>query len=319
MMTNTIRRIAVSILALLCLSATLPGHAETPEPDDPLQQSVDAAEEVRDDPAEVAVGHVDLGPKLVAGQWRFLARDDNPSPPVWREPASLVIRVNDTALLTVPEDPAYEFLTLPADRRVHVVPQTQLPSAVWVGWTSQDPALVESLQRGGKLELRGVEGPGELTVFLQNGFDPPTVLWDESEHRDFWVDSNTHTHANWVFTAPGVYRVEVAFVGELNSGEPLDVAATLTFAVGDATTVEPASQSSTPETPSASEQAASPSASASETSQVAAPAPASQGEQPLLLWLGIGGVGLLLLAAAGFVVLRSRAARAAVEADDAQA
>ena len=56
------------------------------------------------------------------------------------------------------------------------------------------------------MTLTGVQGPGSLIVYLQSGdFAEPEVLWDSAEPnpQPVWVDVNTHTHANWVFSKPG--------------------------------------------------------------------------------------------------------------------
>lgn len=219
--------------ALSCaLLLVAPTASAAPQPTH-LPQTVSGNEAIGTQQVEIGRGHVDLGPRIVDGAWLFLGRDDTVSPPVWRHPADLVLRVNDQALLEVPDDPNYAFLP---KGRVHVVPQTQDQRVVWVGWSTQDPDVVQQLDRGGWLVLRGVSGPGRLVTFLANGFEPPTLLWDSGKAagQRFWVNSNTHTHINWVFDTPGHYTVDVEFAATAKDGSAVSVPAALTFLVGDA-------------------------------------------------------------------------------------
>src|SRR5690606_28434889 len=49
---------------------------------------------------------------------------------------------------------------------------------------------------------------------------------------------NTHTHANWVFTEPGAYLVQVEVAADLIDGRRVEDVATLRIAVGDATSTD---------------------------------------------------------------------------------
>lgn len=189
-------------------------------------------------------GHLDMGPKYDAdGAWRFLIHDDVAkadanATSVWRYPDETVLHVRDEAKLTVPDDPAYAFLGAEPGTEVWVAPQTQDPRVVWIGWNTQDPAIMETVDRGVTLSLRAVEGPGVMTTYLQSGaFGAPQVLWDSrvTEAQPVWVDVNTHTHANWVFTAPGVYLVELTAEADLIDDSHVSDTQRLRFAVGTAT------------------------------------------------------------------------------------
>ncbi|MDG4832963.1 choice-of-anchor M domain-containing protein [Solwaraspora sp. WMMD1047] len=218
------------------------GSALAQDPDPDLDQSIAPGQPVATGRAVLRTGHVDIGPRYVDGQWRLLIHDDAAAP-VWRSPDETVLQVTDAALQEVPDDPAYAFLDLEAGRRVHVVPQTQNQDVVWVGWNTQDPQVLATIDRGATLSLLGVRGPGTVTMFLQSGnLSPPEVLWrsTESAEQPVWVDVNTHTHANWVFSEPGVYLVTVRVSADLITGEKVSDSRLLRFAVGDATDTEAA-------------------------------------------------------------------------------
>ncbi|AGW40620.1 hypothetical protein O159_04130 [Leifsonia xyli subsp. cynodontis DSM 46306] len=166
------------------------------------------------------------------------ARANKDAPSVWRYPDETVLRVVDAAKLTVPAGSAYSFVGAAPGAVVWVVPQTQNPDVVWTGWNTQDPTVVQRINRGATFSVDGVQGPGILTVYLQSGdFGAPQVLWDsrKSGPQDIFVDTNTHTHANWVFTKPGVYLVRMTASATLIDGSAVSDTQLLRFAVGSGT------------------------------------------------------------------------------------
>ncbi|WP_156753564.1 choice-of-anchor M domain-containing protein [Actinokineospora pegani] len=231
------RTLALAGAALAVLLAPATASAQQAE-----DQTIAPDQPVATDRAVLSRGHVDLGPRRVDGAWELLVHDDSATPPVWRPLERTVFQVSDAAVLPVPDDPAYAFIGAPGTP-VHVLPQVQDPDVAWIGWNTQDPRVMDEVDRGVTLTLTGVDGPGELFVYLQAGnFAGADVLWDSTEpgRQDIWVDTNTHTHANWVFTAPGVYLVRVEVHADLVDGSAVSDHATLRFAVGDATGAEPA-------------------------------------------------------------------------------
>ncbi|SJM54310.1 choice-of-anchor M domain-containing protein [Gulosibacter sp. 10] len=189
-------------------------------------------------------GHVDMGPKFDEnGEWQLLihddaARADANATSVWRYPEETVFHVGDEAILPAPDDPAFDFVGVDPGTDVWVVPQTQNEEVVWLGWNTQDPEVMQRLDRGVTLTLTGVQGPGSMTAYLQAGnFGGPELLWDSKnpEPQPIWVDTNTHTHANWVFTEPGVYLVQLEVAADLADGTTVSDTQLLRFAVGTAT------------------------------------------------------------------------------------
>lgn len=188
-------------------------------------------------------GHIDFGPTLNTGEWIIQIHDDTSSPSYWRHPDDVVAKVNDAAKNTVPDNPAYAFLGLEPGTEVWIVPQTRHPDVIWAGWNTQEPNVLDALNLGTTLSVLGVDGPGEVTVYLQAGnFGDPQPLWSTLEPfpQQSWIEVNTHTHANWVFSAPGIYLVEIQFEADLRDGTSVSARDTLRFAVGDQTDAEAA-------------------------------------------------------------------------------
>jgi len=107
---------------------------------------------------------------------------------------------------------------------------------VWLGWNPQAPAVTATIDRGLTMRVGPVSGPGRAWLFLQSGtFGKPLLLADSgAAPGDVWIDSGTHVHANWAFSAPGTYTATVTFLGTTTAGEAVNASTTLRFAVGDA-------------------------------------------------------------------------------------
>lgn len=216
-------------------AATSPGASATPSADPALEQNVAANEPISQTPAVIEAGHVDLGPRLIGGKLTVSLRDDSAASPVWRDPNKTVLRVRDGALIQVPQGEDYKFLA--DSKRVYVLPQTQKTQLVWLGWNTQDSAVTKLIQGGVNMRIEQVKGPGRSWLILQEGtFGKPKVLADSAASaQDIWVDTNTHVHANWIFSKPGIYLVKVSFKATGVDGKTYQATTTLRFAVGDAT------------------------------------------------------------------------------------
>ena len=329
-----IPRLGMSLSALL-VSAFLvivgaPSSFADPSPDPDLAQSVAAHEEWSNEASEISVGHVDLGPRLIDGQWRAGLRHDAETGAVWRDPNQTVLRVNDAAIMTAPDSADYPFLADVAGKPVYVVPQTQNPGVVWLGWNTQDPAVTATIDRGLTMRVGPVSGPGRAWLFLQSGtFGKPLLLADSgAAPGDVWIDSGTHVHANWAFSAPGTYTATVTFLGTTTAGEAVSASTTLRFAVGDAASASEALAMAAPaaaDSASAGASASSPGAAsaasgaapASSSSSASGAASGGLPDWAFLAIIAVAAASLLVIGA--LVVARSRRSRAEQAAAIAEA
>ena len=331
---SRLSRLGLSLSALLVSAflviAGAPSSVADPSPDPDLAQSVAAHEEWSNEASEISVGHVDLGPRLIDGQWRAGLRHDAESGAVWRDPNQTVLRVSDAAVMTAPDSADYPFLADVAGKPVYVVPQTQNPGVVWLGWNTQDPAVTATIDRGLTMRVGPVSGPGRAWLFLQSGtFGKPLLLADSgAAPGDVWIDSGTHVHANWAFSAPGTYTATVTFLGTTTAGEAVSASTTLRFAVGDAASASealamaaPAAADSASAGASASSSGAAPAASgAADPASSASASGAASGGLPDWAFLAIIAVAVVsLLVIGALVVARSRRSRAEQAAAIAEA
>ena len=323
-------RLGMSLSALLVSAflviAGAPSSFADPSPDPDLAQSVAAHEEWSNEASEIAVGHVDLGPRLIDGQWRAGLRHDAESGAVWRDPNQTVLRVSDAAIMTAPDSADYPFLADVAGKPVYVVPQTQNPGVVWLGWNTQDPAVTATIDRGLTMRVGPVSGPGRAWLFLQSGtFGKPLLLADSgAAPGDVWIDSGTHVHANWAFSAPGTYTATVTFLGTTTAGEAVSASTTLRFAVGDAASASealamaaPAAASAPVSQGSASAPAASGAADPAGSSSASGAASGGLPDWAFLAIIAVAAASLLVIGA--LVVARSRRSRAEQAAAIAEA
>ena len=318
-------RLGMTLSALL-VSALLfivgaPSSVADPSPDPDLAQSVAAHEEWSNEASEISAGHVDLGPRLIDGQWRAGLRHDAESGAVWRDPNQTVLRVSDAAVMTAPDSADYPFLADVAGKPVYVVPQTQNPGVVWLGWNTQDPAVTATIDRGLTMRVGPVSGPGRAWLFLQSGtFGKPLLLADSgAAPGDVWIDSGTHVHANWAFSAPGTYTATVTFLGTTTAGEAVNASTTLRFAVGDAAS---ASEALAMAAPAASGSGSGAPAAGTSQGPSSSESTSSSPEGGLPDWAFLAiivSVALSLLVIGALVVARSRRSRAEQAAAIAEA
>ena len=245
-MTGFRRRLLGGAIAAVAALTILPASiasAEGGPPEDGLSQVIDPNQAQGTGQVVLDDGHIDFGPTLNTGEWIVQTHDDTSSPSYWRMLSDVVAQVNDTSKLTIPDDDAYAFLGLEPGTEAWVIPQVRRPGVIWAGWNTQEPNVLDSLSMGTTLSILGVDGPGDVSVYLQSGnFGEPDPLWSTFEPfpQESWIEVNTHTHANWVFSEPGVYLVELEFSGDLVDGTAVAARDTLRFAVGDETDPEAA-------------------------------------------------------------------------------
>ncbi|MBO1751036.1 choice-of-anchor M domain-containing protein [Actinotalea sp. BY-33] len=319
--------VAVLLTAALGFAGGTPAVALGTEVDPGLDQRVGAGEETVEGREVISQGHLDVGPRFLDGEWTFQARDDRSVPPVWRAPEETVLHVLDESVLPAPDGPDFAFLDVEPGQPLYVVPQVQNQDVVWIGWNTQDPEVTQRIDRGATLRLNGMEGPGEVFLFLQEGVTgPPNLLWDSGVDgpQDLWMEVNTHVHANWVFTEPGVYTLDVSVLADLTDGTSVEDAGVLRFAIGTATDPQDAfavaddpQESPSPTETEAAEAEQDDGAGEEEPTDEPAEPQAQPETESAVGAVGLW-VGLAVLVLAGvvtFVVLQGRRARAVADAE----
>lgn len=223
---------STALLALIFSLVTLVASLCAPNP---MQETAYATE--GNQPVMIQASHADFGPTLIDGKWKLKIRDDTGDEPVWRDPENVVFKLGGNSIIPMPDDAAYSFIGEKPGTKLYVIPQTQNPDVPWLGWNTQEGGVLNELDRGANLSLEGVSGPGKLHVYLENGNNNPQQLWDSTKGypQNSWIETNAHTHVNWVFSKPGIYHVKLTFSGKLKNGRAVSDTRVLNFAVGDNT------------------------------------------------------------------------------------
>ncbi|AKK04097.1 choice-of-anchor M domain-containing protein [Corynebacterium epidermidicanis] len=284
----------VTAMLTTSLFTTGPAVAQAPLTDPKLAQVVTAGESIASlgTPAVLDHGHADLGPVKTDNNLDFLVRDDSAETPTWRHLEDVVFQVHDRAQLALPEGKEFNFTGARPGDPVWVVPQTEAQGVVWLGWNTQHPSITTAADRGVTLEFLGAQGPGKFSLFLQaGGFAQPQVLWNSENPnvQQMWAELNTHTHANWVFTQPGVYQVAVRARVKQLDGSASESTKILKFAVGDGTSTAEAATAQWAGTPPEQR------TTADQTSQEK---PAQQSNRVLVpIAVGLGVLAVVLIGA----------------------
>lgn len=267
------RKLAIRTMAVLALTVAVSttGHGST----EPARAAADRR--------VISDGHVDMGPRVVDGEWKLQLRDDTDSPSVWRDLDTLVLHGSEDTSITVPEDDAYSFLGAAGDS-TYVFPQTQRAGVVWPGWNTQDPSVVDGVTGDVTWTIRDVTGPGDFDLFLTDSFGSPSLIFDSDEGypQSTTIGTNVHVHGNWAFSKAGVYQIQMQMSATSSDGQAFTDTQTLYMAVATSAEGIPVGSSSTQEesdgsTPDPSDSAGS---GSSETSTGAGSSDVSNGELP---------------------------------------
>ena len=205
-----------------------PGHGggEDPAP----------ASSLLSDPVEIARGHLDVRLTQAAGEngttYGLAVKDDSLTAArtsVLRTLGSTTLAVAPNARFVRPaslSDASYDVLG-PVGAATYVLPETQNSDIVWPGLSTEGIDYA-ALPEGADLTLHLAQAPaGARVAFFQGGtFGAGAKVHFDSTKGDGVVHTTeaTHMHGNWVFSAPGTYRIEVgARSGERVLAEPQSI------------------------------------------------------------------------------------------------
>ncbi|MDR1634024.1 MAG: TIGR03773 family transporter-associated surface protein, partial [Bifidobacteriaceae bacterium] len=176
----------------------------------------------------LSAGHIDYATRIVGGELESLIGDDTSGTKVYREPAGTILWLKPSSQVTLPS--GYGSVGS-AGSRVWQVPQTQNMDLIWLGWST------ESLNAGNTRgpvtwTINRVDGPGSMKVYLSGPFGGVQQMVFNNG-GSYQVPLGVHAHANWAFSAEGIYRIGMTQTATLAGGQISSDAETLTIVVGD--------------------------------------------------------------------------------------
>ena len=211
---------------------------------------------------EITTGHIDFGPKLIDATPHLLINTDDQH----HVPETVVLRVKDNRKVTASGAIADSLSFTGIVERgasIYHLPLMQDRDSIWPGWDTfrvaeQYPAGVNVEVRPRSTPKGGAWWAGHIPSL---GVPERTLASSTGTHTISGVSEGPfHIHADWVFTKPGTYTMDMRAVDP--QGKAVTEWSTITYLVGDATTEpEPAPGSPAPGSPAPGSPAPSPSPS----------------------------------------------------------
>lgn len=190
-------------------------------------------------PSVLVTEHVDINVGLTSGVWSVQLRDDDNL--ISYDPGQAVVHVDRLALTPRSTSPSFDFIGVGPGESFYRLTSFQTPGLIYLGNAAYGvmPAAIDtynaSAESGGRvggngrwvrLLLDSVEGPGHYAVWsntlagpvrfhstAQSGSGP-------AETNTLWLVAGGHSHFNYGFTRPGLYRVNYIPAAYLNDNNP---------------------------------------------------------------------------------------------------
>lgn len=109
---------------------------------------------------------------------------------------------------------------------------------VWLGLRVIGKGTARGADRSSSvhLQLKSVDGPGDLTAYITGTFGRPQIYYSTTdgvdERDDVELPADAHTHMSWAFSKPGIYKATFAATLSTAKGNTPIGTQTLTIAVG---------------------------------------------------------------------------------------
>lgn len=200
-----------------------PPASPAPQPAAPTQQCAPGL--------VLETGHIDaFTVSAGAGRAVLQIKEDVTGHNVLREVESVLLRVKPSAYRS--DIPA----GTPGAPAGFVLPLTQNPQLIWPGWDTN--RTTASGYSDVSIRITSVDGPGRVTLSSQGSFGNIVPILEGGGYQLPGVIREpvpAHTHAQWVFSAEGIYKLRAhAVATDPKTGRTLQTAAhTYVFQVGD--------------------------------------------------------------------------------------
>ena len=161
-------------------------------------------------------GELDIEIVYEDGEWEIAALDEANDREIC--PSELILQGGAATQIRVPDNEAFRFLGEPG-AVVNVLPQEEMDGVLFLGLAADEIESGIFENDIVELHLASVEGPGAVSLYSVDGLGNPTVFFNSgdgiSQSDVFPLSAGGHSHQNWGFTAPGVYRVGLQASGTL--------------------------------------------------------------------------------------------------------
>lgn len=160
-------------------------------------------------------------------------KDDRQSPAKWYNFNQISFTIGDAGKAKLPGAVG----AIPAAANVWMIGSTQVKDVPWVGANTMSDTVLSQTTGEVTWTLSSFEGPGAMEVFTSGNFGTLVgAKWfsgnGTSANGSVTIPKNTHVHPNWVFSAPGVYKLGITQTATLKDGKKITGTDTLFFQVG---------------------------------------------------------------------------------------
>ncbi len=216
--------------------STAPGANEPPQTEAGPHTGLCTTKKVLDH------GHVDIAATRDGDSFTTRLKDDTAivdKKTVERPLDDVVLAVHDNALRARPDVlKGKEFDYLGKDK-FYLLPQTQDQGIIWPGYNTQSLNYDDYKDGTVTLTIKPTEMPegAAFGLFTTEGLGKTFTPLVNSAEGDYSIETTfaSHTHANWAFTTPGIYKLDVTYTATTKDGKTITSAPqTLTVAAGDA-------------------------------------------------------------------------------------
>ena len=175
-------------------------------------------------------GELDIEIVYEDGEWEMAALDEANDREIC--PAELILQGGRATQIRVPDSESFRFLGDPG-AVVNVLPQEEMAGVLFLGLAADEIESGIFENDAVALNLISVEGPGAVSLYSVDSLGNPTVFFNSedgiSQSDVFPLSAGAHSHQNWGFTAPGVYRVGLQASGTLANGSQTSASEVVTF------------------------------------------------------------------------------------------
>lgn len=168
------------------------------------------------DPIVFSSGELDLEVGYENGSWE-LGWHDHASDTGYA-PADVIARFLPASLVNRPASPAFDFLGVGAGQPVYVLPQVQNPAILYPGIAAEEIESGVFDNDQVFLEIVGLRGPGDFSIWGTDAFGQPNVLLATSlgQNGPLVLLAGSHEHFNWALSQPGLYELDLVAYGFVN-------------------------------------------------------------------------------------------------------
>ena len=164
-------------------------------------------------------GEIDLEVSYDNGEWELSLLDEANEREI--EASDAALHAGPDSWQPVPADSSFAFLGSPGSS-IYILPQDENDGILFLGIAGDEieSGIFENDQIA--LNLSKVDGPGAVYLYSTDEFGVSTQYFNSSDgvgsEDRFPIRVGGHSHQNWAFTAPGIYRITLNASGLLADG-----------------------------------------------------------------------------------------------------